>query len=136
MEIDRNGLQVLDGDECRRLISGSALGRVAVSIGALPVILPVNFLLDGDQILIRTGSGTKLAAAVQDAVVAFEVDHIDPLDHGGWSVCVTGVAREIRDEAELRRVAHLPLPHWAPNGRSHVIAVSTDLVTGRRIPRP
>ena len=57
------------------------LGRVGVSGGALPSVLPVNFRFDGRQILIRTGVGTKLDAAVANAVVAFEVDEIDPVAH-------------------------------------------------------
>jgi nitroimidazol reductase NimA-like FMN-containing flavoprotein (pyridoxamine 5'-phosphate oxidase superfamily) len=135
MERDRNGLEILGRDECLQLLAGSSVGRVAVSVGALPVILPVNFLCDGDRILIRTGEGTKLAAAARDAVVAFEIDHVDPFSHAGWSVCVTGVAREIRDDKELTRIAALPLPHWTPNGVGHVVAISLELVTGRRITR-
>ena len=45
MERDRNGLEILDRSECLRLLAGSSVGRVAVSVGALPVILPVNFRL-------------------------------------------------------------------------------------------
>jgi uncharacterized protein len=134
MQTDRNGLEVLDRAECLRLLAGSLLGRVAVSIGALPVILPVNFLLDGDRILIRTGEGTKLAAAARNAVVAFEVDDVDPFGHSGWSVSVTGTAQEITDREELERITTLPLPHWTPNSVSRVIALSTELVSGRRIP--
>jgi nitroimidazol reductase NimA-like FMN-containing flavoprotein (pyridoxamine 5'-phosphate oxidase superfamily) len=134
METDSNGLEVLDRAECLRLLSHGSLGRVAVSMSALPVILPVNYLLDGELILIRTGAGTKLAAAARNAVVAFEVDEGDPIGHTGWSVSVTGTAKEITDRDDLERIATLPLPHWAPNGVGHVIALSTDLVTGRRIP--
>jgi uncharacterized protein len=133
METDRNGLEILDRAECLRLLAGEALGRIAVSIGALPVILPVNFLLDGERILIRTGDGTKLDAATRDAVVAFEVDHIDPFGHNGWSVCVTGRAGELRDERDLMRAQRLPLPHWAANDVHHFVAVSLDLVSGRRL---
>src|SRR6516165_11352239 len=86
MDMDRNGLEILDRAECLHLLSGSVLGRIAVTVGALPVILPVNFLLDGDRILIRTGKGTKLEAATRDAVVAFEVDDVEPFSHSGWSV--------------------------------------------------
>jgi nitroimidazol reductase NimA-like FMN-containing flavoprotein (pyridoxamine 5'-phosphate oxidase superfamily) len=136
MERDRNGLEVLGRDECLQLLERTAVGRLGVTIGALPFVLPVNFLVDDDRILVRTGEGTKLDAALRDSVVAFEVDHVDPLDHGGWSVCVTGVAHEIRDPAELERIARLPLPHWAPNDAGHVMAVSMELVTGRRIVRP
>jgi nitroimidazol reductase NimA-like FMN-containing flavoprotein (pyridoxamine 5'-phosphate oxidase superfamily) len=134
MYLDRNGLEVLDRSECIRLMSRTTIGRLALSVGALPVILPVNFLLDRDRILIRTGEGTKLDAALRDAVVAFEVDDMDPWTHGGWSVCVTGSAHEISDVDELDRVARLPLPHWAPAGVDHVVAVSMEFVSGRRIP--
>ena len=133
MEVDRNGLEVLSRDACLRLLATATLGRVGVSSGALPSVLPVNFRFDGRQILIRTGVGTKLDAAVDNAVVAFEVDEIDPVAHTGWSVLVTGVARELTDARELARAQVPPLARWAPGGEDRVIAISTELVSGRRI---
>jgi uncharacterized protein len=133
MEIDRNGLEVLEREDCLRLLANSTLGRIGVSSGALPCVLPVNFRLVGDQVVFRTGIGTKLDAATQHAVVAFEVDHMDPLSHEGWSVMVTGVAREITDRGELERLGSDRIPRWAPLGDGRVVAVSIDLVTGRRI---
>ena len=133
MEVDRNGLEVLSRDACLRLLATATLGRVGVSSGALPSVLPVNFRFDGRQILIRTGVGTKLDAAVDNAVVAFEVDEIDPVAHTGWSVLVTGVARELTDAGELARAQVPPLARWAPGGEDRVIAISTELVSGRRI---
>ncbi len=132
MEFDRNGLEVLDRTECLRLIAASTLGRLALSSGALPIILPVNFLLDGDRILIRTSPGSKLDAAAVNSVVAFEVDDIDSLSHSGWSVSVTGLAREVTDLDELERIHALPLAHWS-HADGHVIEISTDLVSGRRL---
>jgi uncharacterized protein len=133
MDTDRNGLEILDRAECLRLLAGAALGRIAVTIGALPVILPVNFLLDGERILIRTGEGTKLDAATRDAVVAFEVDHVDSFSHNGWSVSVTGRATELCDQRDLARARTLPLPHWASSNVSKYVSVSLDLVSGRRL---
>src|SRR5690606_10684839 len=95
MEIDRNGLEVLGREECMRLLASASLGRLGITTGALPTVLPVNFRLVGDQIVFRTGSGTKLDAATDNAVVAFEVDDMDPVWHTGWSVVVTGMAREV-----------------------------------------
>src|SRR6187401_2874753 len=66
MEIDRNGLEVLDRAECLRLLSTATLGRIGVQYGALPTVLPVNFVLDGCDIVIRTGRGTKLDAATDN----------------------------------------------------------------------
>ena len=136
MEIDRNGLEVLGDDECRVLLGSATVGRVGVTMGALPTILPVNFLLDGERILVRSGRGTKLAAALEGAVVAFEVDDFDPVDHSGWSVVVTGMAHVVDDPDDLERLAHAPIPRWAPEGDTHIVAISTDIISGRRIPKP
>jgi len=133
MEVDRNGLEVLGRDACLRLLASATLGRVGVSSGALPTVVPVNFRFDGRRILIRTGVGTKLDAAIANAVVAFEVDEIDPVAHTGWSVMVTGVARELTDPGELAAARTPPLARWAPGNDHRVIAISTELVSGRRI---
>jgi nitroimidazol reductase NimA-like FMN-containing flavoprotein (pyridoxamine 5'-phosphate oxidase superfamily) len=133
MEVDRNGLEVLSHEECLRLLGSAVLGRVAVTTAALPTILPVNFRFDGRRILIRTGRGTKLDAATRDAVVAFEVDDVEPGSRTGWSVVVTGVARELVDPYELAEARRQPLDRWAPGDHHRVVAISTDVVSGRRI---
>ncbi len=134
MEIDHNGLEIIGREECVLLLGRGRIGRLALTSGALPFVVPVNFLLDGDQIVLRTSSGTKLERAVDHAVVAFEVDEIDLISHTGWSVVVTGVAREVTDPAALARLQLLPIPHWAPEGGDHFVTLSLDLLTGRRIP--
>lgn len=111
-----------------------SVGRIAITSRALPVILPVNFLLDGERVLVRTRPGTKLDAAASGAVVGFEVDDFDGVSHAGWSVSLTGLARVVTDEQDLARIARLPLPRWAPVGAEHVIAITTEMVSGRRIP--
>ena len=133
MEVDRNGLEVLERDECLRLLGQRRLGRLGLSSGALPTILPVNYWSDGMSVYVRTAPGTKLDAALCDAVVAFEVDDFDAMEHAGWSVVVTGVARVVADRAELDRLRTAPLARWAPSANGHVIAISTELVTGRRL---
>lgn len=133
VEIDRNGLEVLDRDECLRLLGQATLGRVGVTIGALPSVVPVNYRIVGDEVVILTGAGTKLDAATKNAVVAFEVDDMDPIEHTGWSVMVTGMAREVVDEEEIAELTRRPLPHWAPGGRERIIAISTEIASGRRI---
>ena len=132
-DTDRNGLEVLDRAECLRLLGTATLGRIGISSGALPVILPVNFRLVDDTIVFRTASGTKLDAATRGAVVAFEVDAMDPFEHTGWSVMVTGVASRVTDPAALAAVHRERVARWAPFGDDCVVAVSTDIVSGRRI---
>ena len=93
----------------------------------------MNFRFDGTDILIRTGRGTKLDAATQNAVVAFETDEIEPSCQIGWSVVVTGIAREITDPIELTEAEKLQLERWVPGADHRVVAISTDVVSGRRI---
>jgi len=131
MDVDRNGLEILDRRECLELLQTVQLGRLAVTSSALPSIVPVNFRVADDLIVVRTGRGTKLDAATRNAVVAFEADDIDPTDHTGWSVVITGVARRVSNAAEL---SALPQPlRWAPGPGGCTIAISTDVVSGRRI---
>jgi hypothetical protein len=133
MELDRNGLEVLDEDECLALLAGATLGRVAITTRALPTILPVNYRLVGSTVLFRTGRGTKLDAATAGNVVAFEVDDFDPIGHTGWSVNLIGVARDL--EAVLHDLTFDPteIPRWAPTGEERVVAITAELISGRRI---
>jgi uncharacterized protein len=131
MDIDRNGLEVLGRNESLHLLSTAVLGRIAITSGALPTVLPVNFRYDGRRILFRTGVGTKLSAATSHAVVAFEVDEIDPATETGWSVVVTGLAEEVVDPDDLAQA--VPLVRWASGPDSRIVAISPDLVSGRRI---
>ena len=135
VNVDRNGLQVLERTECLELLASSSVGRIGLSSSALPLVLPVNFCLDGERIVLRTGAGTTLGAASHHAVVSFEADDIDPLFHAGWSVVVTGVARPLTAEADLQRIRRLPLLPWAGPG-DHFVAITLDRVSGRRIRRP
>lgn len=133
MEVDRNGLEVLDRGECLRLLSHASLGRVAFTSGALPRVLPVSFHLDEKRILVRTRRGSQLNAALRDSVVAFEVDDIDAHAHTGWSVAVTGLATEIADTHDLDQTNQEPFDRWTSTPGDSLVAISTDLLTGRRI---
>jgi nitroimidazol reductase NimA-like FMN-containing flavoprotein (pyridoxamine 5'-phosphate oxidase superfamily) len=136
VEVDRNGLEILSREECLRLLGTATIGRLGLTTGALPTVLPINFRLVGDKIVFRTSVGSKLDAATQNAVVAFEVDEMDPLWHSGWSVVVTGVAREVTEPDELAALPTTHIPHWASKSSDRVVEITTEMITGRRIPSP
>jgi nitroimidazol reductase NimA-like FMN-containing flavoprotein (pyridoxamine 5'-phosphate oxidase superfamily) len=131
MLIDQ-GLEILGEQECFDLLATRHVGRVAVTVGALPAIFPVNYALMGGTIVFRTGEGTKLSAALRNAVVAFEIDEFDGFAHGGWSVMAVGMAREL-DGAALDDARRLPLRPWADGERDRFVQVVPELVSGRRI---
>ena len=131
-----SSLAQLDRPACLALLDSRPVGRLVFTHRALPDVLPVNYRLDGDRLLIRLNSGSDAAAATRDAVVAFEVDEIDVLTRTGWSVTVVGHAHEITDPAELRRVQALELSTWAGDTRDHFVSVAVDRITGRRLFHP
>jgi len=124
----------LDAVTCRSLLASASLGRIAVTVDALPVILPVNYALDGDTIVIRTVQGTKLDAATRHQVAAFEVDDVNPETGGAWSVLVRGMTSEITDRAELAALGRLGLEAWGTGAAAdHFVRVDLSIVTGRRV---
>lgn len=125
--------QELSREESLALLASMPVGRLVFSERALPAVVPVNFLLDRDRIVVRTGNSHGLAAAVRGAVVAFEVDDFDAATRQGWSVLVTGRASEVDDPLELERLRALPLLPWVGGQLDHFVTISVELVTGRRI---
>src|SRR4051812_4999557 len=85
------GLEVLERHECYEHLAHEHLGRLGVCIGGQPLVLPVNYALDGVDIVFRSAAGTKVALAT-GRDVAFEIDGHDRYRHGGWSVLVVGTA--------------------------------------------
>jgi uncharacterized protein len=130
---NRTGLEVLDRDECMRLLGLNGVGRVAIVEGGQPMIFPINYVVDAEQVLFRTAPGSKLDAAVRNQQVVFEIDSADPMYHTGWSVIVSGRAEEITDPERRAEIDHLPLRPWAAGAKDHIVAVNAERVTGRRI---
>ncbi len=129
--------QELTRADCVGLLASSTVGRVGVSMGALPAVLPVNFVVDDGEIVFRTVPGTELDLATACTVVAFEADDYDPETATGWSVLVRGVARAVVDEGELARLRALPLRCWGADGEaSRFVRIAMDLVSGGQIPAP
>jgi nitroimidazol reductase NimA-like FMN-containing flavoprotein (pyridoxamine 5'-phosphate oxidase superfamily) len=111
-----------------------SVGRLGFVRDGQPVILPVNYVVDGETIVFRTGAGTRLDA-LRDARVAFEVDAVDTEHRTGWSVLVQGRAREVTASDELDYLARARLAPWAGGEKAHWIRIVADTVTGRRITR-
>ena len=111
--------------------SGASVSRAA----PYPLILPVNYVLDGDAVVIRTDS-PKITAAADHTRVAFEVDDVDERTRSGWSVLVQALAEEVtgsRREELVERLRTAGGTPWAPGEHGHWIRLIPKVVTGRRI---
>jgi uncharacterized protein len=122
--------------ECRALLAGGHLGRLALVDADGPVIFPVNYVFERDWVVFRTDPGTKLDAAAELPPVAFEVDAVDEGTRTGWSVLVRGTLAEVTDPDDLERLRALPLSPWAPGAKARYVRVEPASVSGRRIAIP
>ena len=114
----------LDRATCLTLLTTQHVGRLAMG-GEDPVVMPVNYVVDGRQILFRTERDGRAGRSVGERVM-FEVDMVDERTRSGWSVLVHGTLEELPDGAALPVVVT-----WAPGDRDRWMAVGLDLVTGR-----
>lgn len=132
---DHAGLEILQFEACLRLLESVPVGRVGFFADGEVVILPVNHLVDGQDVVFRTGAGSKLSSVGSKNLVSFEADSYDTSTHSGWSVVVSGRTEEVESDAEIRRFNALGLQSW---GRAadepHWIRIRPTAVTGRRTP--
>jgi len=128
-------LTELTREESLRLLGSVSLGRVVFTHRALPAIRPVNHLVDEGDIIIRSHAGAAVISAADtdgSVVVAYEADAIDPDDHVGWSVVVTGTAKLIRDPQQVAQYERLLRP-WAIGEMDQVIRIRPEMITGFRL---
>ena len=121
-------LHALSLRECREVLEAGAIGRFAyIARAGVPDVVPVNYVLDGHDVLLRSGPGPKLQAAERREMVAFEVDEIDLEAHTGRSVVVVGRA------TVLRPSQHAEVLTWATGPRRHLVRIRPTRITGRRL---
>jgi nitroimidazol reductase NimA-like FMN-containing flavoprotein (pyridoxamine 5'-phosphate oxidase superfamily) len=135
-QMSLKSMQVLTVRECVELLGEHSLGRLAFvgKVGVMPLILPVNYVIDEDSPVFRSDPGSKLTAAILGAPVAFEVDgDFDERNHTGWSVVVHGHARAVTDPDEIARLERSSLVPWAPGAKMHFVRIQPGVISGRRI---
>ena len=128
--VNRTG--VLDRATCVELLESTPIGRIGFQVDGAPLVLPVNFAWTDDTIVFRTLEGMKLAAAAAEEAVCFEVDRWDESDRSGWSVVVTGVAREVTEWAERELLEQIGLVPWArEQWRTMWVRIEPGDISGR-----
>ena len=128
-------LEDLPPDDCFRLLAAAHVGRLVYQDDLGPLAVPVNYSMAGQDIVVRVEGGAK-RAAMQQPMLAFEVDHVDEDRKFGWSVLVRGVGAEVDPErvpALLRAMdGHFPAP-WAFGIHNVWLKIAPHAVTGRRL---
>jgi uncharacterized protein len=127
------GLELLTEEQARQLLAAAEVGRVGITIGALPAIFPVNYRLIDGAIVFRTAPGSKMSAATEGAVVAFEVDDYQLADRSGWSVLAVGPAEVIDDPDLTSKAADARLEPFVDGPRTTIVRIVPTFLSGRRL---
>lgn len=133
---DHAGLEIVPFADCLRLLDTVPVGRVGFYGDGEVVILPVNFIVDGQDVIFRTGAGSKLSSLGNRNVAGFEADSYDAATKSGWSVVVSGFTELVESDDEIHRLSDLGLHPWARPEQDvpTLIRIRPTSITGRRTP--
>lgn len=120
--------------ECRELLSAGLVARVAVCTPVGPHLVPVNYALDDETLVIRTTPYSVLGSNARGATLALEVDQFDYELQRGWSVLVRGRAEPVTSADELHHIQQTWNPNvWATGQRNLFLRLRWSEISGRRI---
>jgi uncharacterized protein len=133
---DQAGLEILHLGDMFRLLGTAAIGRIGFMADDEVAVLPVRFLVDGQDVVFRTYLGSKLAHIEVGHYVCFEVDSYDADKRTGWSVVVRGLV-EKESEAACARLDGPGLEAWGATTEERLwMRIRPTTITGRRMELP
>ncbi|WP_139003382.1 pyridoxamine 5'-phosphate oxidase family protein [Arthrobacter crystallopoietes] len=125
-------VEILDTGTCWQLLRGVSVGRLAVRVRDHPDIFPINYAVDQETLVFRSGPGTKLDAILNGSAVALEADGVDAATGVAWSVVVKGPAKAVQPGQDLSESVTLRLFPWHAGPKESFIRIVPGSVTGRR----
>ena len=125
----------LSSRECLTLLRAGVAGRIALATPTGPQIVPVNYSVVDDAIIVRTSPYSLLGTHGRDTTFAFEIDGFDPTNERGWSVQARGRSEAVTDRDDLAAIRAVAEPQpWAGNGgRALYLRLRWTELTGRKL---
>ena len=80
----------IPSQRCWELLATASVGSLALSVRALPVILPVQYYVTGHRLTVCLGHHSIPARSLNETIIAFTAGAIDPAARSGWSVQIQG----------------------------------------------
>ncbi len=112
----------LDEAECRKLLAGGSVGRVAWQSPSGINVFPVNYRVVADHVVFHTSGGGPLSVLLDPTCVGFQVDEIDVEAAVGWTLLVRGTSGP---------AVGLDSGSWVPDGRHVGVAIALEWFGGR-----
>jgi hypothetical protein len=120
--------------ECERLLRAGVFGRMVVTTPTGAEIVPVNYAVVADAVLVRTASGSLLDRHAHGAPLLFEVDQVDHERWHGWSVVARGRGERLGEHGLSKVELCSPgPPRWVSRDRETWIRLRWDELSGRRL---
>jgi len=120
--------------ECVRLLRSGVTGRVAVWGLDGPYVLPLNYSVLEDAVVLCTTPTSVLGIHGADSQAAFEVDYFNYARQVGWSVMVRGHL-ELLTEADVldRGIRNWQPRPWASGPRTLYLQLRWTEISGRKL---
>ena len=126
----------LSYEECEKLLRAGVFGRMVLNRPTGPEIVPVNYVVVGNAVLVRTSPGSLLDRLADGALLAFETDDVNYERWHGWSVVARGRGERVTPEELTEEEAAVPgPPAWIRRDVESWIRLRWVTLTGRRIGR-
>lgn len=126
---DGDPILKLDDDQTWKLVESTKHGRLVVTVAGEPDIFPVNYVVGGRKLFLRTAPGDKLAELTINSKVLFETDGV--LSDEAWSVVLRGTARVLDKSADIAAADALGLKSWVPTLKDFYVEITPTSVSGR-----
>ena len=123
----------LSARECEPLLRAGVGGRIAVSTPTGPHIVPVNYTVVDDAIIVRTSPYSLLGTYGRDAMLAFGIDGFDRFRHRGWSVQARGRVDAVIDRCEIDRIREVADPSRWPVAPDSYLRLRWTELSGRKL---
>ncbi len=124
----------LSVQECLVLLRAGVAGRIALSTPTGPHIVPVNYSVVDDAIIVRTSPYSVLGTYGRETTFAFEIDSFDRVEARGWSVQARGRTEAVSDRTDLQQVREAAEPQpWAGGARPLYLRLRWTELTGRQV---
>lgn len=124
-------LEVLSPRACRSLLDQVSVAWLAHCADGAVHMVPVNFTVHGEEIVLRSAYGRSLTAVAEGRLLTLAAGHFDEESRTGWSVTVTGRAHLGGDP--LVNPGAPAADVWADLRATVPVAVPMTTVTGRRV---
>lgn len=127
-------MRELSARQCEELLGAGVAGRVAISTPNGPHIVPVNYSVVDDAIIVRTSPYSLLGTYARDTTFAFEIDGFDQERARGWSVQARGRVEVVTDRDELEHIRESSEPQpWATGVRVLYLRLRWSELSGRQL---